>query len=204
MAIETTIDGLNSVTSLTAQDEVPVWDAEASGEPTKKITAQNMAASVKTLGRLVNTSEMNNALAGKQNTLTFDATPTSGSTNPVTSGGIADAIAQSTALTSYTGSNGLLVYRAGKLAQIVAFGTNATTSGTGGDIIATITDTAFRPVSRIWQASMVFDGSNYVDCNVEININGQISIRRADNAVIAGYQPQYLKLVGLTYICNGT
>jgi hypothetical protein len=93
----TTIDGLNSVTSLTSQDEVPVWDAEASGEPTKKITAQNMAASVKTLGSLVNTSEMNSALAGKQNTLTFDTTPTTGSTNPVTSGGIATAIAQSTA-----------------------------------------------------------------------------------------------------------
>lgn len=96
----TTIDSLNAVTSLTAQDEVPVWDAEASGEPTKKITAQNMAASVKTLGSLVNTTEMNNALAGKQNTLTFDTTPTTGSTNPVTSGGIADAIAQSTALST--------------------------------------------------------------------------------------------------------
>lgn len=93
----TTIDGLNSVTSLTSQDEVPMWDAEASGEPTKKITAQNMAASVKTLGSLVNTTEMNNALAGKQNTLTFDTTPTAGSTNPVTSGGIANAIQQSTA-----------------------------------------------------------------------------------------------------------
>lgn len=93
----TTINGLNAVTSLTAQDEVPVWDAEASGEPTKKITAQNMAASVKTLGSLVNTNEMNSALAGKQNTLTFDTTPTTGSTNPVTSGGIATAIEQSTA-----------------------------------------------------------------------------------------------------------
>jgi hypothetical protein len=100
----TTIDGLNSVTSLTAQDEVPVWDVEASGEPTKKITAQNMTASVKTLGSLVNTTEMNNALSGKQNTLTFDSTPTTGSTNPVTSGGIADAISQSTAIItqSYT------------------------------------------------------------------------------------------------------
>ena len=112
-------------------------------------------------------------------------------------------IQQSTAITSYTGSNGLIVYRAGKLAQIAAYGTNVTTAGTGGDIVATITDAAFRPASRIWQAAEVFDGSNYVDCNVEINTSGQISIRRADNAVIAGYQPQYLKLVGLTYICNG-
>ena len=41
----------------------------------------------------------------KQKKLTFDTTPTTGSTNPVTSGGVADAIAQSTAScvqTTYT------------------------------------------------------------------------------------------------------
>lgn len=57
-----TIDSLNTVSALTAQDEVPVWDKEASGEPTKKITAQNMTNSVKTLGSLVNTTEMNAAI----------------------------------------------------------------------------------------------------------------------------------------------
>ena len=59
MAIGTTIDGLNSVTSLTAQDEVPVWDKEATGEPTKKITAQNMANSVKSLADLKDTADVN-------------------------------------------------------------------------------------------------------------------------------------------------
>jgi hypothetical protein len=63
MAIGTTIDGLNTVTSLTEQDKVPVWDAEASNEPTKKITAQNMANSVKSLASLPNTTEMNAAIA---------------------------------------------------------------------------------------------------------------------------------------------
>lgn len=63
MAIGTTIDGLNTVTSLTAQDKVPVWDNEAPGEPTKNITAQNMANSVKSLASLPNTTEMNNAIA---------------------------------------------------------------------------------------------------------------------------------------------
>ena len=58
-----TIDSLNTVSSLTAQDEVPVWDKEASGEPTRKITAQNLTNSVKTLGSLVNTKEMNTAIA---------------------------------------------------------------------------------------------------------------------------------------------
>lgn len=36
----------------------------------------------------VQPATMNQALRGKQNTLTFDSTPTSGSTNPVTSGGV--------------------------------------------------------------------------------------------------------------------
>lgn len=35
-----------------------------------------------------------NALAEKQDTLTFDTTPTEGSTNPVTSGGVAECMTQ--------------------------------------------------------------------------------------------------------------
>ena len=88
-----TIDELNALTTLTAADEVPVWDSEESGEPTKKITAQNMANSVKTLANL-------------QGALTFDTTPTTGSTNPVTSGGVADAITQSTAPTIINATKG--------------------------------------------------------------------------------------------------
>ena len=63
MPIGTTIDGLNAVTSLTTNDEMPVWDKEASGEPTKKITASNLASSVKSLASLPNTTEMNAAIA---------------------------------------------------------------------------------------------------------------------------------------------
>lgn len=37
-------------------------------------------------------SDINTALAGKQNTLTFDSTPSSGSSNPVTSGGVKTAL----------------------------------------------------------------------------------------------------------------
>lgn len=39
-----TIDELLVAAGLTANDEIPIWDAEAMGEPTKKITAANMAA----------------------------------------------------------------------------------------------------------------------------------------------------------------
>ena len=48
-----TIDELLSLAALTANDEIPVWDAEAANEPTKKIKAQNLAASVKALAGLV-------------------------------------------------------------------------------------------------------------------------------------------------------
>lgn len=81
-----TIEELLAATGLTANDLVPIWDAEAaqSEEPTQKITAAQLAAAVKVLANL-------------QDKLTFDTTPTTGSTNPVTSGGVADAIEQSTA-----------------------------------------------------------------------------------------------------------
>lgn len=61
-----TIDGLNTVSSLTAQDEVPVWDKEASGEPTKKITAQNFASSIKTLESLLGTGDVVNNLTSTE------------------------------------------------------------------------------------------------------------------------------------------
>ena len=45
------------------------------------------------LAAKANTADVNAALAAKQNTLTFDTTPTTGSTNPVTSGGVKTALA---------------------------------------------------------------------------------------------------------------
>lgn len=45
-----TIDELLAITGLTASDEIPVWDAEATREPTKKITAANLASSVAAIG----------------------------------------------------------------------------------------------------------------------------------------------------------
>jgi hypothetical protein len=67
-----TIDELNALTTLTAADEVPVWDSEESDEPTKKITASNLAASVKSLASLPNTTEMNAAI--EQSTATISGT----------------------------------------------------------------------------------------------------------------------------------
>jgi hypothetical protein len=44
------------------------------------------------LAAKANASDVQTALEGKQNNLTFDATPTEGSTNPVTSGGVKTAL----------------------------------------------------------------------------------------------------------------
>ena len=44
------------------------------------------------LNAKANTADVNTSLAGKQNTLTFDSTPTANSTNPVTSGGVKAAL----------------------------------------------------------------------------------------------------------------
>lgn len=43
-------------------------------------------------GTLANQTDLQTALDGKEDTLTFDTTPTSGSTNPVTSGGVSTAL----------------------------------------------------------------------------------------------------------------
>lgn len=48
-----TIDELLEAAGLTANDEIPIWDAEATGESTKKITAQNFANAVAVLADLV-------------------------------------------------------------------------------------------------------------------------------------------------------
>jgi hypothetical protein len=48
-----TINELLQAAGLTANDEIPIWDVDGTGEPTKKITAQQLAAAVVTLANLV-------------------------------------------------------------------------------------------------------------------------------------------------------
>ena len=66
-----TIEELLAATGLTANDLVPIYDAEAAQnvEPTQKITAAQFAAAVKVLASLVNTTEMNAAI--QQSTAKF-------------------------------------------------------------------------------------------------------------------------------------
>lgn len=48
-----TIHELLQAAGLTANDEIPIWDVDGTGEPTKKITAQQLAAAVVALANLV-------------------------------------------------------------------------------------------------------------------------------------------------------
>lgn len=67
-------------------------------------TAANVRSIVTGYG-YATTTQLQNGLAGKEDTLTFDTTPTEGSSNPVTSGGVYSAFAQAiSGLYTYKGS----------------------------------------------------------------------------------------------------
>lgn len=85
-----TIDELLALTGLTGSDEIPVWDAEASGEPTKKITAQNFAAAIKTLASLLGTGDVVNNLTSMATDAPASAALVNGRFKTVSSGSLHD------------------------------------------------------------------------------------------------------------------
>lgn len=96
-----TLPAANGGTGQTSLDKVTVGAAKAvpwtgvTDRPTKVSAFTNDAGYLTThqsLAAYAKTTDVNTALAKKQDTLTFDTAPTSGSTNPVTSGGVYDAI----------------------------------------------------------------------------------------------------------------
>ena len=105
-----TIDELLALANLTANDEIPVWDAEATGEPTKKITAQQLAASIVALANLV-TGVKGNAESTYRNG-NVNLTPENieavnsktGATRRIVSGSVNDA---PLGMTSYNGNDNL-------------------------------------------------------------------------------------------------
>ena len=83
-----TVNGkaLSGDISLSASDV----GALASGGTAAKATADASGNNI--VNTYATKAELTNGLAGKQNSLTFDSAPTSGSSNPVTSGGVYSAI----------------------------------------------------------------------------------------------------------------
>ena len=71
--------------------DIPAWLSDYNGDMSK-IDAGIHAAKVQADGAASGVSALQTAVSGKQDRLTFDTTPISGSSNPVTSGGIYDAL----------------------------------------------------------------------------------------------------------------
>jgi len=74
-------------------DNVYLTSSDSYFAPTNFLPASQVSYSNTTSGLTAVTAqaaidELDNAISGKQDILTFDSTPTSGSTNPVTSGGV--------------------------------------------------------------------------------------------------------------------
>lgn len=71
--------------------DIPAWLTDYNGDM-QKIDAGIHAAKTQAQSAANGVSSLQTAVSGKQDTLTFDTTPLSGSNNPVTSGGIYNAL----------------------------------------------------------------------------------------------------------------
>lgn len=71
--------------------DIPAWLTDYNGDM-QKIDAGIHAAKVQAEGAASGVTALQSAMSGKQDKLTFDSAPTSGSSNPVTSGGVYDAL----------------------------------------------------------------------------------------------------------------
>lgn len=71
--------------------DIPAWLTDYNGDM-QKIDAGIHAAKVQAEGAASGVSALQTAVSGKQDRLTFDSAPISGSSNPVTSGGIYEAL----------------------------------------------------------------------------------------------------------------
>lgn len=167
-----TIDGLNTVSALTAQDKVPVWDNESSGEPTRNITAQNMANSVKTLGNLVNTTEMNAAIA--QST-------------------VHSVYASSDVFTAQSGGTIKANYSfATKMSNVCHIQLNVTAASSGSLVTVAELKSGFAPYSKnIYTLAIDENDNSTREVNINAN-NGQIGIY--------GAVPGHTYNISVTYI----
>lgn len=104
------------------------------------------------------------------------------------------------AIVDYNGANGLLIKRTGRVATLASLPT-ASTDSSGN--VGTITDSKFMPVTDIDFFTQVYNGSSYIDCWFRMTATGQLKILTASGGTTAGLQAQYLKIKGLTYVCNG-
>ena len=80
------------------------------------------------IGDAYTKSEINTSLSNKQNKLTFDTIPTSGSTNPVQSGGVKSALDAKADIGSYTQINADFTYSTSNMSDISVIGVSSDVS----------------------------------------------------------------------------
>lgn len=86
-------------------NDIPGWLTDYNGDM-QKIDAGIHAAKTQAASAASGVSALETAMSGKQDKLTFDTTPLSGSTNPVTSGGIYNALQSATVQTDAVPTEG--------------------------------------------------------------------------------------------------
>ena len=127
-----TVNGkaLSGDISLSASDV----GALASGGTAAKATADASGNNI--VNTYATKAELTNGLAGKQNSLTFDSAPTSGSSNPVTSGGVYSAI--NTVNTSISSLQSLVANKQDKLTFDTTPTSGSSNPVTSGGVYAAI------------------------------------------------------------------
>lgn len=159
--------------------DIPAWLTDYNGDM-QKIDSGIHAAKVQAEGAASGVTALQSAMSGKQDKLTFDSTPTSGSSNPVTSGGIYDALAGMSIATDAVPTEGSTkavqsggVYDAlqGKQNTLTAVSSTLTSvSGASGDtgskiyIWGDVCTAKFRKISNIsssaWTSASLSSGAN--------------------------------------------
>lgn len=160
-----TIDELLAASGLTANDEIPIWDAEATGEPTKKIVAQNLAAGIGVLGGFASESELSE-FAPKSDLTSIIATGTTNTTGATITAGtyfylngtLVRALTDIASGATFTSGTNYEAVTAGGLNSL--FNTFAKLNGTGGVIVS--------DYNNITSPGVYFARANNASLNVPI------------------------------------
>lgn len=168
-----TINDLPALASLTANDYIPVWDSEASGEPTYKIKVSDMIASMVLIASLLKQNDV-------VNDLTSTATDKPGSANMIRT--LNDKITQySATYDAYgctAGSKFSITSRVQKSGYLILLSIVATANSayTNNDVIAVVPDGYLPTRNTVIMSIMVRRGSTILNFagNGSVHTNGNV------------------------------
>lgn len=135
-----TINELTALTDAVSSDELIIYDV--STNESKKITKQNLL------------KELQAEVNGKQNTLTFDSTPTENSTHPVTSGGVFNTLSDFIKVQKFTSA------------------TYTVDANTSKDVVINISQiSGYTPIVAIYKGNSVSNAIVVAMASAEVNAN---------------------------------